>query len=93
AIGLGFGACFVLYAAQVASRYGLSRVGSVYPIVFLAYGLAGIAGPPLGGWLYDSTASYTPAIMLSCVVVGVGLVGSMGLLRQAKSSRLALLNS
>jgi OFA family oxalate/formate antiporter-like MFS transporter len=88
AIGFGFGACFVVYAAQVASRYGLARVGGVYPLVFLSYGLAGIVGPPLGGWLYDSTSSYTPAIALSCGVVGAGFVGSILLLRKARTSRL-----
>ncbi len=87
AVGFGFGACFVVYAAQVASRYGMARVGTVYPLVFLAYGLAGVAGPPLGGWLYDSTSSYTPAVMLSCGVVGAGLLGSVWLLRRAKVSR------
>ncbi len=88
AVGFGFGACFVLYAAQVAARYGLARVGGVYPIVFLAYGVAGLVGPVLGGWLYDTTASYTPAIAISCGVVAVGLVGSILLLRQAKRSRM-----
>lgn len=88
AVGFGFGACFVLYAAQVAARYGLARVGGVYPIVFLAYGVAGLVGPVLGGWLYDLTASYTPAIATSCGVVAVGFIGSILLLRQAKRSRL-----
>ncbi len=88
AVGFGFGACFVLYAAQVAVRYGLARVGGVYPIVFLAYGVAGLVGPVLGGWLYDTTASYTPAIAVSCGVVAVGFVGSILLLRQAKRSRM-----
>lgn len=86
AVGFGFGACFVVYAARVASRYGLARVGGIYPIVFLAYGAAGITGPALGGWLYDSTSSYTPAIALSCGMVGIGLLGSMWLLRKARSS-------
>ncbi|MFP4139075.1 MAG: MFS transporter [Phycisphaerae bacterium] len=88
AVGFGFGACFVLYAAQVAARYGLARVGGVYPIVFLAYGVAGLVGPVLGGWLYDTTASYTPAIAVSCGVVAVGLIGSILLLRQATRSRM-----
>jgi len=35
--GFGFGACFVLYAAQVAARYGATQVNHVYPWVFLAH--------------------------------------------------------
>lgn len=84
AIGFGFGACFVVYAAQVAARYGLSSVAGIYPLVFLAYGAAGIIGPPLGGWLYDQTLSYRPAIVLTVGVVGIGILGTVWLLRKAR---------
>lgn len=93
AIGFGFGACFVVYAAQVASRYGPARMGGIYPLVFLAYGLAGILGPTLGGWLYDRTESYTPAIVLSCGVVGAGILASILLLEKARRSRMPCLHS
>jgi MFS transporter, OFA family, oxalate/formate antiporter len=89
AIGFGFGACFVLYAALVAARYGVSSVAAIYPLVFLAYGAAGIVGPSLGGWLYDQTLSYRPAIALACGVVGSGIVGSIWLLRKAKQVHVA----
>ena len=89
AIGFGFGACFVLYAAQVAARYGLSSVAGIYPLVFLAYGAAGIVGPPLGGWLYDQTLSYRPAIVLTVGVVGIGIVGTIWLLRKARPAPVA----
>jgi OFA family oxalate/formate antiporter-like MFS transporter len=84
AIGFGFGACFVVYAAQVAARYGLSAVAGIYPLVFLAYGAAGIIGPPLGGWLYDQTLSYRPAIVLTVGVVGIGIAVTVWLLRKAR---------
>ncbi|MFW5858835.1 MAG: MFS transporter [Planctomycetota bacterium] len=80
AIGFGFGACFVIYAAQVARRYGADRVGSTYPFVFLAYGVAGIAGPPLGGWLYDSSGGYAMAIGVSIALVLAGGIGTAALL-------------
>lgn len=85
AIGFGFGACFVLYAALVAARYGLSCVAEIYPLVFLAYGAAGTVGPSLGGWLYDETLSYRPAIILTCAVLGIGIVGSIWLLRKPRA--------
>ena len=81
-IGFGFGACFVVYASQVASKYGADQVGSVYPLVFLAYGVAGISGPLLGGWLHDVTGSYAPAIGASIVVLAAGLVASSWLLHR-----------
>lgn len=72
-IGIGFGGCLVLYAAQVAARYGASEVGKVYPLVFLSYGVAGITGPPVGGHLFDLTQSYVSALVVSMVVTAVGL--------------------
>lgn len=86
AVGVAFGACFVVYAAQVASRYGWARVAGIYPLVFLAYGAAGVAGPSLGGWMYDTTSSYSTALALSCGVVGFGMVASAWLLRKARAS-------
>lgn len=64
--------CFVLYAAQVALRYGADQVANVYPIVFLANGVAGITGPLLGGLIYDYTGSYVWALGLGILVLAVG---------------------
>lgn len=59
--GAGFGACFVLYAAQVARRYGAGLVGRVYPVVFLAYGVAALTGPtsptPTAAWASSKCSS------------------------------------
>lgn len=72
-IGFGFGACFVLYVAQVATVFGDHRVGSIYPVVFLAYGVSGIIGPGAAGMIYDATNSYAPAIMLATGIIVFGL--------------------
>jgi MFS transporter, OFA family, oxalate/formate antiporter len=85
-IGFGFGACFVVYAAAVAHRYGPAMVGKLYPLVFLAYGLAGITGPALGGWLYDATGQYTHAILASTGILLVGLILAVVLLRSVDSA-------
>ncbi len=73
-VGFGFGACFVLYAAEVASHWGVAHVGSVYPLMFLAYGLSGILGPVTGGWLYDATGEYASAVVLAAVLTVIGAV-------------------
>lgn len=71
-VGFGFGASFVLYAAQVAARYGMNEVGRVYPLLFLAYGAAGITGPLLGGMLHDWTGSCLWPIVASATVAAAG---------------------
>ena len=83
-IGFGFGACFVIHAALVATRYGVDRVATVYPLIFLAYGIAGITGPAIGGGLYDWTGSYAPAMGASIAMVALGLVLSDHLLRRSR---------
>jgi OFA family oxalate/formate antiporter-like MFS transporter len=78
-VGFGFGACFVLYAAQVAARYGATQFNHIYPWVFLAYGVAGVTGPPLGGWLFDLTHSYLTPIVLACLLLGGGAAATLRL--------------
>ncbi len=52
-IGFNFGGNFALFPAATADLFGNKSVGTNYPYVFLAYGLGGIIGPQLGGWMKD----------------------------------------
>jgi OFA family oxalate/formate antiporter-like MFS transporter len=74
---LVFGFCFgsdqVLYASNVATEWGIHKMGIVYPLVFLAYGVSGIIAPTLGGRIFDATGSYTWALIISTVVCLSGL--------------------
>ena len=73
-IGLFFGANFVLYASDVSGIYGIDQLGIIYPVVSLAYGIAGIAGPVVGGWIFDSTGDYNLPIIISAVICITGLL-------------------
>jgi OFA family oxalate/formate antiporter-like MFS transporter len=55
-IGFNFGGSLALFPAIIADFYGNKSVGSNYPMVFQAYGVAGIAGPILGGIMGDAKA-------------------------------------
>ena len=72
-IGLFFGANFVLYASDVAAIYGIRQLGIVYPIVSLAYGISGITGPVVGGFLFDVTQNYYIPMILSVAICLSGL--------------------
>jgi len=80
-VGFGFGASFVVYAAMVAYRFGAQRFPSIYPLVFLAYGFAGIVGPSVGGWLNDITGAATAPLVVSAAIVASGLV-AIGAIRR-----------
>ena len=53
-IGFNFGGNFALFPAATADFFGNKNVGSNYPWVFLAYGVAGIAGPQIAGYFKDA---------------------------------------
>lgn len=72
--GFAFGACFVVYPAQVAERFGTAQLGAVYPLVFLLYGLSGILGPVAGGKIFDITSSFQPAMLTACFVAATGAI-------------------
>jgi OFA family oxalate/formate antiporter-like MFS transporter len=65
-----FGGCFVLFAARVADQFGNDRISDIYPFVFLGYGIAGLAGPPAGGWLLArSGAPLLPGLIVTALAL------------------------
>ena len=80
-IGFNFGGNFALFPAATADFFGNKNVGSNYPWVFLAYGIAGIVGPQIAGYFKDAAATSgagvdawkTPFIIagIACLVAGV----------------------
>lgn len=81
-VAFGFGSNFVIYAAEVATRYGADAVGSIYPFILFCYGVAGIVGPGIGGWLFDTTGSYTPSIIVAASVTAIGIGATWLLAKQ-----------
>lgn len=70
-LGFSFGANFVLYAAVIAHAYPLHYFSSLYPLCFLFYGIAGLLGPAIGGWLRDITGSYATSLVLCLFLVTI----------------------
>ncbi|MBN1190340.1 MAG: MFS transporter [Dehalococcoidales bacterium] len=66
--GFCFGADFTLYASNVGSIWGVQKIGTIYPLVFLAYGMSAIVGPILGGKFFDATGSYLIAMLIGAVI-------------------------
>ena len=78
-IGFNFGGNFALFPVATADFFGNKNVGTNYGWVFLAYGVAGIAGPQVAGFFKDAakggdvTAWTTPFIVagVACLVSAV----------------------
>jgi len=60
--------------AETVNQYGAARMPRVYPLIFLAYGFSALAGPVIGGWLYDLSGSYSAAILIAVALAGAGAV-------------------
>jgi MFS transporter, OFA family, oxalate/formate antiporter len=83
--GFCFGADFTLYASNVGAIWGVQKIGTIYPLVFLAYGLSAIVGPILGGTFYDATQSYLVAMLIGAVICFVAfLIYFVGMPRARK---------
>ncbi len=73
-VGLGFSSNFVLFAGKTAQIYGIDKLGLIYPFIFLAYGIAGVIGPFVGGWLFDINQNYSLALLISGGMTLFGLI-------------------
>jgi OFA family oxalate/formate antiporter-like MFS transporter len=73
--GLCYGTLFTLMPAAIADGYGTRNLGVNYGILFTAFGVAGVVGPILGGYIRDTTGSYRSSFVFSAIllVVGAGL--------------------
>ena len=67
AIGFNFGGNFALFPVSCAELFGTKNIGSNYPFVFTAYGIGGIIGPMLGGFVRDTTGN----LLLAFIPAGI----------------------
>jgi OFA family oxalate/formate antiporter-like MFS transporter len=71
-IGWNYGAMFTLFPASTLQFYGPTAQGSNYGLLFTAWGLAGFAGPWVGGYLKDSTGTYYIPFICGAVLCAIG---------------------
>ncbi|MBI1956178.1 MAG: OFA family MFS transporter [Acidobacteria bacterium] len=64
-----YGTQLSVYASTTADFFGAKNVGANYGLVFLAWGVAGVLGPKLGGRLYDQLQSYTRAFDIAAILL------------------------
>ncbi|MCK4595674.1 MFS transporter, partial [candidate division WOR-3 bacterium] len=73
-IGFNFGGNFALFPTATADFFGTSNVGLNYGWVFTAYGVAGIVGPILGGYVRDTYQTFLGAFIPAGIVCLIGAV-------------------
>jgi len=94
-IGFNFGGNFALFPTATADLFGSKNVGPNYGWVFLAYGVAGIAGPQVAGYFKDAAkasgagvgAWTTPFMIAGCACLAAAVIAL--LLRPVKAAAVA----
>ncbi|CAI0714821.1 MFS transporter [Serratia ficaria] len=71
--GAANGGCIALYPAVVSTWFGTRNLGAILGALYVAVGLAAVAGGSVAGLLYDLYQSY----MLSIVLAGVSALLSV----------------
>ncbi len=79
-IGFFFGANFVVYASTIARYFGQTLFSILYPICFVAYGIAGFIAPGIGGYFADLTGSFRTSLVGAIAIVALaGILATMKL--------------
>ncbi len=69
--GLGNGGLFSGVTALLGNTFGLSRLGSILGLIEIGWGIGAAAGPVIGGLVFDTGGSYTPAFLLGAGAMAI----------------------
>lgn len=72
-VGFCFGSYMGIYPGFTAGQFGMKNNGINYGIMFIAFSIAGVAGPMIMQNTFASTGSYSTAILIALVLSVVGL--------------------
>jgi OFA family oxalate/formate antiporter-like MFS transporter len=73
-IGFNFGGNFSLFPAATSDFFGNKNVGTNYGWVFTAYGIGGLIGPLMAGYIRDSVGNFLYAFIpagIACLFVAL----------------------
>ena len=77
--GIVYGQFVTLSAALMADYFGTRHVGGTIGVFYTGAGLGSLLGPWLAGWIFDSTGTYWPAILLGASTAALASVAVLRL--------------
>lgn len=72
-VGFCFGSYMGIYPGFTAGQFGMKNNGINYGVMFIAFSVAGVAGPMIMQKMFASTGSYSTPILIALVLSVVGL--------------------
>lgn len=87
--GLTSGAYITLTSVIITDLFGLEKLEGAYGLIFLFEGIANFLGPPIAGYLYDKTLSYTPGFLFAAFMISFSgaILFAMPILRTLVAKR------
>ena len=83
--GIAYGGVVPLQTLVTGELFGLKFLGTLMAVLMLFSTLGGAVGPPLAGYIFDITTSYSSAF-ITCIILSVlALVLSFVLWRSRKN--------
>ncbi len=76
-VGIGFGAAYISVPVVFSDFFGRRAFGTTSGTRILITGCFGASAPPLAGFVFDTTGSYTPVLITLVVLCGVGAVTAL----------------
>lgn len=73
-MGVAYGGVVSLGPEVMAVLFGTVGVGSIMGMLFVGFAVGGLVGPPLAGWLVDTTDSASVTIIFAMVVAAIGSI-------------------
>jgi len=74
-IGFNYGANLSVFPSATKDYFGMKNFGVNYGFVFTAWGVGGILGPILSGWIFDASKNFNNAYLIAsvCLLIAAGL--------------------
>jgi len=72
--GFAFGGCATAESPLVAVLFGLSSHGLILGVTSLGFSIGAAVGPLVAGYIFDVTASYQVAFLVSATISVIGLI-------------------
>lgn len=62
------------FPSITSDNWGMKSYGANYGVLYTAWGVSGVLGPLIAGYVVDSTGSYGPAFLVSAALLAVAIV-------------------
>lgn len=72
--GFSYGSLMSVYPSLTSDNWGMKSYGANYGALYTAWGVSGVVGPLIAGWVVDTTGTYDLAYTISAGLLVVALV-------------------